>query len=576
MRWSRGQASVVGVALLLGFTLVVVGATVALGYGAISQSTDRVAVEQAENALSQFDSAASEVALGASDTKRANLGSASGNVRLNDDSGQLVVTAANRSGGNATPRTLVNVSLGSVVFERGGETVAYQGGGVWRDGRVVSPPEVHYQNETLTLPIITVSGDGSGNGEFVIEKADASEIAFPNANGSNPLEGKRIEVTVTGPYYRGWYQYFETRTGGAATVNHSARSTTMTLTTPVPPVRITSGIVSGSAGTMMTFSESATIDGYNSSAGTLSETEGVPVNVTSFGPVTVKTATLNGNLFSEGSVTLDWGSGSIKGAIYTDAAVNHPDYYPAPPVYSLSSDLRPRQYPSSAGRVETAITEATASNDNDEASVASVRNGTLSCISDTCELGPGTYLVDEIEVRDGGDVTLNTTNGDVTLVVAGDGDPDDVDIDVGNNGYLRVVGENRANVYTTGDTDISSDGHVVTYNETANEETHRAPGFWLYTVPDSTVDIRSSGFFTGVVYGAGGGSQTGSTITVHSDGHVYGALVGNVEGFGNGGYLHYDHALADEMTALNDVDTQTASVSYLHVSVERLNVTRAG
>ncbi|GGL20878.1 hypothetical protein GCM10009037_00220 [Halarchaeum grantii] len=551
MSQSRAQSSVVGVALLLGFTLLVVGATVTLGYGAISSSTDAVAVNQAENSLSQFDSAASEVALGSSDARRVDLGGTDRGVRVSD-AGRLTVSVTNLSTG--TPETLVDESLGAVVFSRGDRQVAYQGGGVWRDGQVVSPPEVHYTDGTLTLPVVTVHGAASGSDLLVRRGGDPVRV-FPTGNHSNPFTGMRVNVTVSGPYYEGWATYFRERTDGTVSVDETERTTTLTLTNPPPQTPVEAGVISGAAGT--TLQGGADIDGYDSREGDYVATKAETGRVSIAGNIALSNGGhLRGNLTVGGTATIDGGS-TVTGAVHYGGS--RPTVTGGGSVGTLSSGATPLQPASTAGAVRTMVDEARSRNDNGDVSV--IDGTTLNCDDDPCTIPAGTYYLSGFN-PDWHDVELNTTDGDVTLVVDGD-------FYLANGAKLSVTGPGRGDVYVTGDVDVTGGGRVSVPGDDATR-------FWLYPLPSSAVTFHNGVGYTGIVYGPGGGDQAGATITVESGVHVYGALVGNVRELANGAHVHYDHAagasLPDTVSALED---PPASISYLHVSVEHLNVTDA-
>ena len=125
----RAQSEVLGTVLLLGLTVTVVGSTVALGGAALDDSQTRADLQRAEGAMTQLDSKTSLVAHGESPSQRASIGSNRGRVSIDDDAGRMRIEAETSEGSaNET------VTPGAVVYERDGETVAYQGGGVWRSG----------------------------------------------------------------------------------------------------------------------------------------------------------------------------------------------------------------------------------------------------------------------------------------------------------------------------------------------------------------------------------------------------------------------------------------------------------
>ena len=234
---ARGQSAVVGYVLVIGLSLAVVGVVVAVGAVAIADVEESAQANQAESAMTQFDSSAAEVALGESPKKSLRLGGTgdSGTVQVDEDAGDIVVkwidTEENQT-------KIAEESLGKVVYEAGDRTVAYQGGGVWRAeddwSKMVSPPEYHYRDQTLTFPIVKVEGDTSGaspGDQFTVQES-GFDRHFPNESHSNPLEGGHVHVEVTTDYHYGWKQFFETRTEGSVTHDPDNRTVSVNLTVP--------------------------------------------------------------------------------------------------------------------------------------------------------------------------------------------------------------------------------------------------------------------------------------------------------------------------------------------------------
>lgn len=217
----RGVSSPLGVILLLGITVAAVTALLSTGGVVLEDTRGTAERSQAENAMAQFSSKASLVGLGESGAQRFSLGRISGgNVRIDDRAGNVSVYA-NRSG----ERIYVgNVSMGAMIYRNGDTEIAYQGGGVWdrTDGftRMVSPPEYHYRADTLTFPMINVTGDGTASGDVrgrVTADANGRSL-YPNATADetfvNPLTNGTVYVEIESQYCRGWESFFRERTQG--------------------------------------------------------------------------------------------------------------------------------------------------------------------------------------------------------------------------------------------------------------------------------------------------------------------------------------------------------------------------
>lgn len=220
----RGQSEVIGVVLLLSVTMIGITAVAASGAAVLGDSQTDSRVAQAENSMAQMSSKASLVALGGSKSQAFDLGDLdSSTVDVRNDAGTVTLTHDD----GETEKELYHGSYGAVVATVGDTEIAYQGGGVWRkDGdrsHMVSPPEYHYQSNTLTFPIIRVTGDGRGSGvitgRFTPPPPNTSN---PDVSQSytNPLEDGTVTVEIRSEYYDAWYRLFNERTNGTVEIDH--------------------------------------------------------------------------------------------------------------------------------------------------------------------------------------------------------------------------------------------------------------------------------------------------------------------------------------------------------------------
>ena len=249
MKGGRGQSEVIGTALLLGITIISIALIVSIAGSALDSTQDTTNLESAEHAMSQLDSRAALVALGRTESQSVAMGRArDGSYRVDEDAGWIRITHLNQTPGNDVE--IYNGTLGAMIYEHDGRTVAYQGGGVWRtdsdEGSVlVSPPEFHYRGETLTIPIIQVrspNGAGSASGDVTarLQRDTTSKPIYPHEtatypNGesySNPIQNGSLRVTVHSRYYEAWGTFFDTRTEGEVTVDHDNRTAVVELVVP--------------------------------------------------------------------------------------------------------------------------------------------------------------------------------------------------------------------------------------------------------------------------------------------------------------------------------------------------------
>jgi hypothetical protein len=113
--------------------------------------------------MTQLDSKASLVGIGDTDTQQVNLGVENdGRTLARMDDRWIRVKIDPDDGGEME---VVNQTLGAVVYRNGDTAIAYQDGSVWKrtgDGAtMVSPPEFHFRETTLTLPLVVVGGEGA-------------------------------------------------------------------------------------------------------------------------------------------------------------------------------------------------------------------------------------------------------------------------------------------------------------------------------------------------------------------------------------------------------------------------------
>lgn len=230
---NRGVGSVVGYALLLVIVAFGTVSVVALGGAALTDLQASAQADQAAVAMSEFDSKVSQVALGDAGAQTVELGGDGGTVSVEEDAGNVRITRTNASG----ETVIADRTLGAVVYDLGETRVAYQGGGVWRTGssgtRMISSPEYHYRGETLTFPIVRVTGDWSGSPSSALDIRSGSRTAFyPTNTRENPLEDGYIEVELTSEYHAAWAAYFRSRTDGSVTHTPATNTVTANLTVP--------------------------------------------------------------------------------------------------------------------------------------------------------------------------------------------------------------------------------------------------------------------------------------------------------------------------------------------------------
>jgi len=461
----RAQSEVLAVVLLLGVTVAGTGAVVVFGAEAVRDTTQSTDLGRAEHAMTQLDSKTSLVAHGSSEVQRVDVvGGGQGSVQVDDESGWMRVRIINESTGNVETEVM-NETMGAVVYERGGTSLAYQGGGVWRrdtsGSTLVSPPTFHYRGQTLTLPLILVGGEATSTNAITMSQQSSPEGLYPNetAGFRNPLVSGRVNVTVGSDYYRAWGRFFEDRTQGDVMYDHANGSVTVQLVTP--------------------FNENFD------------------------------------NVISA-----------------TDPGGINPN--PGPPPSPSETGV---YYPSVDSKIESKITDCE--------TTSNCTSGTSTITTD------GTYYYPS-GISSG--MSIDTSDGDVELVVNGSFSP----------GTVSVSGGNNVTVFTQQDFTFGGGDDINAGGD--------AEAFRVLVHSDGVVDMNGNYKFVGIVY------APESSVDLNGGGppwmtNVEGAIISEtIDINGNPNKFQYDPAVEN---ATLDLGNTAPKITYLHVSATRVNATAA-
>jgi len=566
-------------AIVLVFALVLSGSVlvVTLGSSSVSQTQQTLDADRAEQTLTQFDSQTAMVALGEATTQQVVLTRTrgAGGYTVVEDAGWMRVTVTNESDGSA--RTIMNVTLGAVVYETEETTVAYQGGGVWRrsaDGgtTMVSPPEFHYRDATLTLPLVTVTGDRSLSGPVSVTPAGSNRQYFPNATADedwvNPLDRGQVNVTVQSDFYPSWARFFADRTDGTAAVDHQNRTAMSTLVVPTGPQTVSNAIAATSAAGEITLagsgSKTTRTDSYNSSlgTGTYADTQTDAGTIRTAGDVTVKgNSEVDGSIESGGFVTVK-GSGEVSGDVrYADGTKI---------TGTVGGDFEQISEVAGVGPADAYVGRRyraiDAANNNSDTGVP-ISADSLDGGDQT--LGPGQYHLDRLVV-DGDELTLNTgSDGEIEIAVRDY-------VQIANGGEIEIQGSGEVRVYVDGRATTAS-GHHFSIEGSGGEvdvdDAQNARQFWLYGRSDfrGRIDGTSSNTyqFDGVFW-TPAGALGSSTVSVEK-GDIYGGVVAGTVHMENGGAVHYDRSLQNVRAI--PPEENIVRLTFLHISENPVAVT---
>jgi len=472
---SRGQAETLGIVLVFAILISGTVIVVAIGSTAISDTEGQLADERAEKAMTQFSSKAGLVALQEADSQQVDFATEQGEqYTVVDDTGWMNITWTNRTTGYSEP--VMNMTLGAVVFEGENTRLAYQGGGVFRatdaGGQMISPPEFHFREGTLTLPAVNVTG-GPALGDSATITGSAVEREFPTGidNSTNPLDNHIVTVTVKSEYYRGWGQYFEERTDGEVEYDDAAETATLVMVTPIELTEITAASSSLSAsGEFQVKGASAMscsgggiddkiyTDSYNStkSGDYCDQLSGGDTNnngdLIYGGDINFETGAggsgFCGEVVSGGTVSTQGGGGSPSGCgdgtsgqpmvfgniNYTDTCNQCDDAI----VSGYGSENKIDKV-GTASAVNWFVNNSVA--EIDDSVPASNRNPTL---TDGTELDEPEYYFDNMEIDPGDRIELNTTDTNIDIAVRDY-------IELGDGAELNVTGDGIVRIFVDGD-----------------------------------------------------------------------------------------------------------------------------
>lgn len=570
---ARAQSEALGVALLVAVAVVGGVFVAATGLAALDTDRERVGMGQAERGLSQFDARASEVALAGGDGARVDFGlpDEQGTLSTRPDEGWMRIEYTDLTGVRDPNKAVVaNVSLGSVVYARGDATVGYQGGGVFRsDGNgsvLVSRPEFHYREGTLTIPVIRTRGE-TAVASAVRVTPNGSVRRFPDAsrNLGNRIDNSTVIVTVQSRYYRGWAEYFRDYTPGIVTVDESAKTARVQFISLPDRGAVGTGVfATAESGRLALAGTGAYVDAYDSRVAPYETSRRSNGTVKTVGDVEMTgNSTIDGDVEVGESISMGGDSlvtGDVRWTVSKDLGgtvqgeVSRTDGVPTVlPIDSLVVD-----------QVD-ALRQA---NDNAGSPVSS--GGTV--VTGTETLGPGEYYTEHLSV-DGGTLVVDATGGNVTIGI-------EDWLTVRKSSSIEVQGSGTVTIYLNADDEVvenpTGEGKEVVNlflgkDATVSVPDDRAPQLRVFGQQELRGFIGGSSggkaAFTGILYAPDGLEQDGEIYVKQAQ--VYGGTVAGTVRLGQSGQVHYDEALSE-------LDFPRAyrlsRLDYMHVVVHRLTV----
>ncbi|QIO22095.1 archaellin/type IV pilin N-terminal domain-containing protein [Haloarcula sp. JP-L23] len=590
----RGQSELVGVILLVAIVILASTLLVVTGSPMLADGKKVIEVTQTEHALRQLDAETSDVAFGSGTDKshRLNLGiSGQGGQLYTENNSWMRVHLVNASTGTVDA-VAANESLGTVRYVQAGTTVGYEGGGVWRheDGGsvMISRPEFHFREKTLTLPIVVIDGDPALTSYVQVAANGPPQRRFPNTSAglTNRIRGQKVAVTVHSEYYEAWGRYFRETTNGYIRVDHDARTATVIFPSKgTGPSAFPSGVVATSGSGFLEFAgQGAYSDSYSSADGPYTAPGDRNGTVVAAGDVrTTGNSTVYGDIWSGSTVTLD-GETNVSGDIHwtedyeqNGAAVSGTDRN-----ISGIASIEPVDF-----FVRDRVASIRASNNN--ANTTNITDNEISISDDgggglpTGTLTAGSYYLETMNLS-GERLVLDTTDGNISIAVrdyilmerGGQGNPGS-NITVKGDGVVRlyVASERKILIEKSGHNNLDRDRHLSFY-QSIDSEVHvpgnRAPQLRVFGPREFTFAMAGSSskptYFNGYIYAPAGLDGAGSAYL--KQGELYGGVVTGNLTIGQNAAVHYDMALSQRTIPESP---GVSRIEFMHVGVRRVNVT---
>lgn len=537
---TRGQ-TILGVALIIGVVFLAATATLLTGSTLVQQVESGNNVRSAEYTLSQFDAEASLTAIDSNNNVRtAQLGYQREGQYSIKESGQVKVIKEDTI--NNTETVLVNESINSIVYTnpRAGTKLAYQAGGVWRlDGEnastMISSPEFHYNGETMTFPMISVSNESEiGSGEVTIRRTSQTKV-YPNPSVSNPIRGDEIRVVIQSEYYNGWESFFRERVDDVVVETYPSNNTVVaTLGKPNVPI---------------TFSDAIAAAGVSNGDTAVVAADG--------------NAEINGPVAASGT-TSTGAAGSINGNTTENEDIN---YTP------LDNFLDTKVNDVEGGGTDIVVGDITPGM--------------------TLQDGKTYYDEDGFTLNNGEQVEAQLDGGNVSIVTEGD-----INIHGGEFVVTDGSGDtsHRMRIYSADGADLSMDGGAEMWVGAVNgNDASSVNSKYLQVYGSSTLQagFRNDAYFEGVLYAprtqdvngvntaftgpdnkcslSGGGGPYADFCAAGGNAEIDGALVGATTTVQQSAALNYDSQLASVTPNLAGASLPPP-LTYMHITVNTVEI----
>lgn len=261
-------SAVVGMIIVLALTITSISVILLYATPTLDNMQDMANAQGVEQGFTVFDSRTSKVALGESPSQTTLFSIRDGSIKVNGDNdsyndSRMVIVCVNTDeawynsfeanmynwkawepflGNNNISE--FNASMGSITYTKDKRIIGYEGGGIWSkypSGKaiMISPPEFHYNGETVTLPIMTIAGTDESSGTsgvgITVSSNNMPIVLYPDpsadSNRINPVEADKVLIYIKSEFYDGWADYAETLVSTNTALDHANKTAIVELDT---------------------------------------------------------------------------------------------------------------------------------------------------------------------------------------------------------------------------------------------------------------------------------------------------------------------------------------------------------
>lgn len=228
----RGVSEVVGYVLLVGMVVGGMSLVLLAGGTAIEDLRDQSSGEAASLGMGEFDARVGSLTTSGINETGVRFPTRQVNrmdVVPNSSASSGVIHIAVNEGPNSCAAT---VPMSTVTYERDGETIGYQAGGIWRSpvgsdsSAMATPPDFDFEDGTLDAKVVNLSG------EFTDRRVTVRKLAALSGRQTNEIEEElfngtaacrrpdNVTVRINSTFHQAWARHVQREVSTVPAADH--------------------------------------------------------------------------------------------------------------------------------------------------------------------------------------------------------------------------------------------------------------------------------------------------------------------------------------------------------------------